>query len=69
LEKTARRLPGHELSGFPRFDVSKTWYCRHPFHGIHLQLGDAAPYVEERCRICGLPADDVDEQANPLKRT
>ena len=69
LEKTARRPPGHELTDFRRFDVRKTWYCRHPFHGIRLQLGEAPLDVEERCQVCGLPVDYVDEQAAAVKGT
>jgi hypothetical protein len=57
LEKTAVRLPGHDLGESRSFDVKQVWYCRHPFHGIRIELGDGAVEAEERCRVCALPRE------------
>jgi hypothetical protein len=48
---------GLDLSDPGRPNVSRTWYCRHPFHGLALELGDARLEVEQHCRCCGLPRE------------
>lgn len=32
-----------------------TWWCRHPFHGMRLQLGEVRGEVEKHCAACSLP--------------
>jgi hypothetical protein len=44
-----------DLSKEARVTVVLTWYCRHPFHGIRLELGDEFCAVERRCAACALP--------------
>jgi hypothetical protein len=36
-------------------NVVVTWYCRHPFHGLRLELGDTRSEVEKQCEACSLP--------------
>ena len=45
-----------DLSAPAKYEVTSTWYCRHPFHGIRLELGDALVDVERHCAACTLPA-------------
>jgi hypothetical protein len=52
--KTAFRA-NLDLSPAAPVHVSATWYCRHPFHGIHLEIGDARADVERHCAGCTLP--------------
>jgi hypothetical protein len=52
--KTAFRA-NLDVSAAAPVHVSATWYCRHPFHGIHLELGDARSDVERHCADCSLP--------------
>jgi len=61
-EKTAFR-GSLDLSDAAPGNVIVTWYCRHPFHGMPLELGDARGDVEEQCAECPLPrrAPDGDE--------
>ncbi len=37
--------------------VTVTWYCRHPFHGIRLELGDGRSDMEKHCAVCSLPRE------------
>jgi len=53
-EKTAFR-GGLDLSEAAPVNIIVTWYCRHPFHGMRLELGDARSDVEKRCAACPLP--------------
>jgi len=41
-----------------------TWYCRHPFHGLTLELGDARDDVEKHCAACSLPGRQPDAEAD-----
>ena len=61
-EKTAFRA-SLDLSAAAPVSVIVTWYCRHPFHGMPLQLGDARGDVEERCAACPLPRQEPDGDA------
>jgi hypothetical protein len=45
-----------DLSAPAEYEVISTWFCRHPFHGIRLELGDALVDVERHCAACSLPA-------------
>ena len=62
-EKTAFRT-SLDLSAAAKVSIILTWYCRHPFHGMPLELGDARGDVEEQCAACPLPrqlsSDDED---------
>ena len=49
-----------DLTAPPQVSVIVTWYCRHPFHGMRLELGDARGDVEEHCEVCSLPRPDPD---------
>lgn len=53
-EKTAFRAI-LDLSAEAPVRVSVTWYCRHPFHGLPLELGKVRGDVEEQCAACPLP--------------
>ena len=53
-EKTAFRAT-LDLSEAAPVSIVVTWYCRHPFHGIRLELGDARHEVEKHCAACSLP--------------
>ena len=53
-EKTAFRA-SLDLSAAAKVSIVVTWYCRHPFHGMRLELGDACTDVEEQCAACPLP--------------
>ena len=44
-----------------QMDITRTWYCRHPFHGITLELGDARREMEKHCAACTLPRQQRDE--------
>jgi hypothetical protein len=52
--KTASRA-SLELSAAAPVHIVATWHCRHPFHGIQLELGDVRSEVERHCATCSLP--------------
>jgi len=58
-EKTAFRA-SLDLSAAAPVTIIVTWYCRHPFHGMPLELGDARGDVEEQCAACPLPRQEPD---------
>ena len=58
-EKTAFRA-SLDLSAAAPVSIVVTWYCRHPFHGIRLELGDARGEVEKLCAVCALPRHEPD---------
>ena len=62
-EKTAFR-GSLDLTVPSQVDVVVTWYCRHPFHGMRLELGDARSEVERHCAACSLPRQQVDGGAD-----
>jgi hypothetical protein len=43
-----------DLSEGAPVSIVVTWYCRHPFHGIRVELGDARREVEKICAACSL---------------
>jgi len=47
-----------------RVSIVVTWYCRHPFHGLTLELGDARDEVEKHCAACSLPGRQPDGEAD-----
>ena len=53
-EKTAFRA-SLDLSAAAPVNIVVTWYCRHPFHGMRLELGDARGEVDKHCEACSLP--------------
>jgi hypothetical protein len=59
-ETTAFRRVGIDLGEPAQVSVTRVWYCRHPFHGLRLELGDARLDMEERCGACGLPKEQPD---------
>ncbi len=65
-ETTAYRCVGLDLTEPGSLCISRAWFCRHPFHGLTLELGDAWRDVQEHCKTCGLPRgvamDPSDEQ-------
>jgi len=58
-EKTAFRA-SLDLSAAAPVNIIVTWYCRHPFHGIRLELGNARGDVEKLCAVCALPRPESD---------
>jgi len=52
-----------DLSVPSQVDVVVTWYCRHPFHGLRLELGDARSEVEKQCEACSLPQRPPDAES------
>jgi len=62
-EKTAFRA-SLDLSAAAPVSLVVTWYCRHPFHGIRLELGDARREVEKHCAACLLPRQQQDGGAD-----
>jgi len=62
-EKTAFRA-SLDLSAAAPMNIVVTWYCRHPFHGMRLELGDARSEVERHCAACSLPRQQVDGGAD-----
>ena len=63
-EKTAFRA-SLDLSKAAPVSIIVTWYCRHPFHGMPLELGDARREVEEQCAACPLPRQQPDDDDAP----
>jgi hypothetical protein len=59
-----------DLSRAAPTTVVVSWHCKHPFHGIRLDLGDVRTAVEERCAACALPrpAHAEGERAAPSCR-
>jgi hypothetical protein len=49
-----------DLSVPAQYEVVSTWHCRHPFHGIRLELGDSRVDVEQVCAACTLPRPQSD---------
>ena len=35
--------------------MSEKWFCKHPFHGVSIEMGDSISDVEEICASCTLP--------------
>ena len=62
-EKTAFRA-SLDLSAAAPVSIVVTWVCRHPFHGMALELGDARGDVEEQCAACPLPQQEPDGGAD-----
>jgi len=62
-EKTAFRA-SLDLSAAAPVSLVVTWYCRHPFHGVRLELGDACSEVEKHCAACSLPRQGPDGGAD-----
>jgi hypothetical protein len=58
-ETTAFRASLDLTEGAP-VSIVVTWYCRHPFHGMPLELGDSLSEVEEQCAACPLPRQAPD---------
>ena len=61
-EKTAFRT-SLDLSAAAPVTIIVTWYCRHPFHGLRLELGDARSEVEKHCAACSLPGRQPDAES------
>jgi hypothetical protein len=57
LEKIGHRLIGPDLEIATEFVMTESWWCRHPFHGIPLQLGDSSAAALEQCALCALPPE------------
>jgi len=53
-EKTAFRA-SLDISDGTRASVIMTWHCRHPFHGMRLELGDVRCVIEKDCAVWSLP--------------
>lgn len=66
-EKTAFRR-SLDLTEAPPITIILTWYCRHPFHGLRLEFGDARSEVENYCAACTLPPHQPDGGARPVSR-
>lgn len=43
--------------GLGTIEVREVWFCRHPFHGLPVPLGDVAAEAALRCGLCALPRD------------
>ena len=56
LRETTAYRGNLDLSAPAKYEVTVTWYCEHPFHGIRLELGDAGCDVESHCAACTLSA-------------
>lgn len=41
--------------GLGPIEVRERWFCRHPFHGLPVPLGDVAAEAARRCGLCALP--------------
>ena len=63
-EKTAFRQ-SLDLSKAAPVSIIVTWHCRHPFHGMPLELGDARGEVEDYCAACSLPRQPPDGDGAP----
>ena len=61
--KTAFRA-SLDLSAAAPVSVIATWYCRHSFHGMDLELGDARREAEQHCAACPLPRRLSDDDAH-----
>lgn len=42
------------LVGESKIIIFTTWYCKHPFHGVVLELGDAKLEADKNCGLCSL---------------
>ena len=62
-QRTALR-ESFDLSDAAPMTVILTWYCRHPFHGIPLDLGDACLAVEPHCAACSQPWPETEVGAH-----
>jgi len=62
-EKTAFR-GSLDLTEAAPVSIIVTWYCRHPFHGMPLELGDARSEVEKHCAACSLARQEPDDGAD-----
>jgi hypothetical protein len=58
LERTARRLHGLSFEHAGPVEVSEVWYCRHPFHGIEVALGQDRREAQRACEACHLRGDE-----------
>ena len=58
-EKTAFR-GNLDLTEAAPVSIVVTWHCKHPFHGMPLELGDARGEVEEQCAAFPLPRQQPD---------
>ena len=58
-EKTAFRA-SLDLSAAAPVSLIATRYCRHPFHGVPLELGDSRREAEKYCAACSLPRREKD---------
>lgn len=55
LEKTAACPQGLTFDCTAPVEVSETWYCRHPFHGVEVPLGGDRAAAANACAACSLP--------------
>jgi hypothetical protein len=62
-EKTAFRA-SLDLTEAAPVSIIVIWHCRHPFHGMRLELGDARSEVESHCAACSLPKQQPDGGAD-----
>jgi hypothetical protein len=64
-EKTAfRGSLDLDLTAAAPVSIIVTWYCRHPVHGMPLELGDARREVEGHGTACALPRQAPDGCSN-----
>jgi hypothetical protein len=56
-ETSAYRRVGLDLAEPGTLRVTHAWFCRHPFHGLTLELGDAWLDVQQACKACSLPRE------------
>jgi phosphatidylserine/phosphatidylglycerophosphate/cardiolipin synthase-like enzyme len=61
-KKTAFRA-SLDLGAAAPASIIVTWYCRHPFHGMALELGDSRHEAEYFCAACPLPGQAPDGRA------
>jgi hypothetical protein len=62
-EKSAFRA-SLDLSESAPVSIIVTWHCRHPFHGMALELGDTRGEVDIHCSACPLPRQQPDGGAH-----
>jgi hypothetical protein len=55
VEKIGHRRVGPDFEIALDFVMRESWWCRHPFHGIPLELGASSGEALEQCAACALP--------------
>ncbi|HJW75499.1 MAG TPA: hypothetical protein VJ787_07485 [Thermoleophilia bacterium] len=55
LEKSAACPQGLTFDRAAPVEVSETWYCRHPFHGVEVPVGNDRSEALSACAACSLP--------------